>query len=53
MKRILVNLTEKQLEEVDELVKEGFYTSRAEAIRDSVRLLIENKKLAKLQEKME
>lgn len=52
MKRILVNLTEKQLEELDEMVKEGVYTSRAEAVRDGIRLLAEAKKLKKLQEKM-
>jgi len=53
MKRVLVNLTEKQLEELDEMVKEGVYTSRAEAVRDGIRLLAEAKKLKKLQEKME
>jgi Arc/MetJ-type ribon-helix-helix transcriptional regulator len=53
MKRILVNLTEKQLEELDKLVEAGVYTSRAEAIRDSMRLLIETKKLKEIKEKLE
>jgi len=53
MKRIIVNLTEKQLKELDDLVKAGFYTSRAEAIRDSIRLLIETKKLKEIKEKLE
>jgi len=53
MKRILVNLTEKQLEELDNLVKSGAYTSRAEAVRDSLRVLLEEKKLKEIQEKVE
>lgn len=53
MKRVLVNLTEKQLEELDSLVKEGVYGSRAEAVRDCIRLLIESKKLKEIQEKIE
>jgi len=53
MKRIIVNLTEKQLEELDNLVKAGFYSSRAEAVRDCVRLLVETKKVKEIQEKVE
>jgi Arc/MetJ-type ribon-helix-helix transcriptional regulator len=53
MKRILVNLTEKQLEELDNLVKKGFYSSRAEAIRDCVRMLVETKKVKEIEEKIE
>lgn len=53
MKRIIVNLTEKQLEELENLVKAGIYASRTEAVRDSVRLLIETKKLKEINEKME
>lgn len=53
MKRILVNLTEKQLEELDNLVNSGRYTSRAEAVRESIRLLMETKKLKEIQDKVE
>lgn len=53
MERVLINLTKKQLEELDKLVKAGTYTSRAETIRDSVRLLLETKKLKEIKEKME
>jgi Arc/MetJ-type ribon-helix-helix transcriptional regulator len=53
MKRVLINLTEKQLEELDKLVKEGFYGSRTEAVREAVRILLESKKLNEIQEKVE
>ena len=49
MKRLLINLTDKQIEELNEMIKKGFYKNRAEAIRDSVKLLIENKKLIEIQ----
>lgn len=53
LKRVLVSLTEKQLEELDNMVKAGFYGNRAEAVRDSIRLLVEAKKLKEIQEKVE
>lgn len=49
IKRVLVNLTGLQLEELDKMVKEGTYSNRAEAVRDAVRILIERKKIEELQ----
>jgi len=38
-------LTPKLLEELENIVKEGWYTDRSEAIRDAVRKLIMERKL--------
>ena len=51
IRRILVNLTELQLAELDRMVKKGEYSNRAEAVRYAVRELIEKKKLEELEEK--
>ncbi|HHE40150.1 MAG TPA: ribbon-helix-helix protein, CopG family [Candidatus Cloacimonetes bacterium] len=40
-------LTPKLLEELENIVKEGWYTDRSEAIRDAVRKLIMEKRLSK------
>ena len=40
-------LTPKLLEELENLIKEGWYTDRSEAIRDAVRKLIMERKLSK------
>jgi len=48
MKRVLVNLTDAQLDELDELLKKGSYKGRSQAIRDAVRFLIERKKLEEI-----
>jgi hypothetical protein len=50
IKRVLVNLTSLQIEELDEMVKEGRYSNRAEAMRDAVRILLEKKKIKELHE---
>lgn len=52
MKRVLVNLTEKLLKEIDTLVEEKVYSSRSEAFRDAVRLLIEKSKIKEIDEKL-
>ena len=49
IKRVLVNLTSLQLEELDKMVKEGKYSNRTEAVRDAVRILLEMKKIEELQ----
>ena len=49
IKRILVGLTDTQLEELDRMVKERGYSNRAEAVREAVLLLIERKKIEELQ----
>jgi len=39
--KISVNITKKQIEAIDELVKRGIYTDRSEAVRTAINLLIE------------
>ena len=39
------------LEEIDEMVQEGFYHDRTEAVNDALRLLIKQYKLSKLRAK--
>ncbi len=38
---VLINFSKKDIEKIDKLVKNGFYASRTEAVRDAVRLRIE------------
>jgi len=52
MKRILVNLTEQQLEGLEYLVNSKVYTNRSEALRDAIQLLLEKKKLEELEKKI-
>ena len=40
-------LTPKLLEELENIIKEGWYTDRSEAIRDAVRKLIMERRLLK------
>ena len=40
-------LTPKLLEELENVIKEGWYTDRSEAIRDAVRKLIMERRLSK------
>lgn len=42
-KKVLISLTNQQLEEVDKMVKAGLYASRSEAMRDALRQLVEAK----------
>jgi len=39
--KISVNITKKQMEAIDELVKKGIYADRSEAVRNAINLLIE------------
>ncbi|MBU3896977.1 MAG: ribbon-helix-helix domain-containing protein [Nanoarchaeota archaeon] len=41
--KILINLTDYHIEELDKLVKMGVYQHKAEAIRDAIRKLIEGR----------
>jgi metal-responsive CopG/Arc/MetJ family transcriptional regulator len=50
IRRILINLTELQLAELDRMVKKGEYSNRAEAVREATRTLIEKKKLEEMEE---
>ncbi len=38
---VLINFSKKDIQEIDKLVKNGFYSSRTEAVRDSVRQRIQ------------
>lgn len=38
---VLINFSKKDIEHIDKLVKNGFYASRTEAVRDAVRLRID------------
>ena len=48
LETVPAKLTSRLTREIDELVEDGWYANRSEAIRDAVRELIERKKLAKL-----
>ncbi len=37
---VLINFSKKDIEEIDKLVKNGFYASRTEAVRDAVRIRV-------------
>ncbi len=39
------------LEEIDEMVREGFYHDRTEAVNDAIRMLLKQYKLSKLHAK--
>lgn len=52
MKRVLINLTDTLLEELDTLVEKKVYSTRSEALRDAARLLVEKSKLEELDEKL-
>jgi antitoxin ParD1/3/4 len=42
METVQIRLTEKQIRNIDVLVKRGVYPNRSEAVRDAVRKLVEN-----------
>lgn len=52
MKTVPAKLTQKLVVELDELVKEGWYSNRSEAVRDAVRELVEKMRVEMLQEAM-
>ena len=49
MEAIPAKLTEKLLYEMDLLIKEGWYSSRSELIRDAIREMIRKMKVEKLE----
>ncbi len=49
METVQVRLTRNQVNELDELVKEGIYGSRGEAVRDAVRRLELMNRISELQ----
>lgn len=50
METVPAKLTPKLVAELDELVKEGWYSNRSEAVRDAVRELVEKMRLETLNE---
>ena len=41
METVQIRLTEKQIRNIESLVKKGVYPNRSEAVRDAVRKLVE------------
>jgi Arc/MetJ-type ribon-helix-helix transcriptional regulator len=52
MKRVLINLSDAQLEELDKLIKCNIYRNRSEAVRDAIRQLLEKEKVNELNKKL-
>lgn len=50
METVNAKLTEKLIQEADEIVKEGWYANKSELIRDAVRELIRKIKAQRLEE---
>ena len=50
MQTIPAKVTERLVMELDELVKQGWYASRSEAIRDAIRELVKRTKLDRLEQ---
>ncbi len=53
MKTLPAKVTPKLLEEIDELVEDGWYSSRSEAVRDAIRQLVRKQKIEKIEKNME
>ena len=47
-----IRTTEFLINELDEIVKEGYFRSRSEAMNEGIRILIRRYKLAKLESKL-
>ena len=52
MQTVQIRLTKKLVEKLGELVKEGFYPNKSEAVRDAVRRLIIEQELGELGEEL-
>lgn len=50
MQTIPAKVTKRLVIELDELVKQGWYASRSEAIRDAIRELVKKMKLDRLEQ---
>lgn len=53
MKTLPAKVTSKLIKELDELVDEGWYSSRSEAVRDAIRQLVRRNKIEKIEKDME
>jgi len=53
MGKELIEISEILLKEIDEMIKNGYYNNRIEAVNDAVDQMIKQYKLTKLKEKTE
>ena len=51
-KRIIINLTDQQIKELERIAKSKDYKSRSEAIRDAVVQFLEKKKIEEIEKKL-
>lgn len=51
MSKAYVETSEYLLEGLDDMIRQGFYHDRAEAVNDAIRMLLKNYKLSKLHAK--
>lgn len=51
MSKAYVETSEYLLEGLDEMIRQGFYHDRTEAVNDAIRMLLKNYKLSKLHAK--
>ncbi len=49
MKTVTAKLTKRIMEEMEGLIKEGWYANKSELIRDAIRELIKKQKVAQLE----
>ena len=52
-KKLLINLTENQVLELDILIRKRRYRNRSETIRAAIREFLEKKKLEEIEEKLQ
>ena len=53
MENMTVKITPRLINELDNLIQEGWYSSRSEAIRDAVRELVDKRRYAKMRKAVE
>ncbi len=53
MKTLPAKVTQKLIHELDEIVEEGWYSSRSEAVRDAIRQLVRKYHVEKIEKDME
>ncbi|MEJ5273673.1 MAG: ribbon-helix-helix domain-containing protein [Spirochaetota bacterium] len=53
MGKELIEVSEILLKEIDEMIQNGYYSNRAEAVNDAIDQMIKKYKLSKLKEKTE
>ena len=51
MSKTYVETSTNLLDGIDEMVREGYYSDRSEAVNDAIRLLLKQYKVAKLHQK--